>query len=257
MRKQLAKWGKAIATRSLPAIALNFLVSAALCHARSEAHSCLPANSLPMSSSTQGEYSISFDPVIWAPGHTYTVSIKGAFPIRMGPAESGSQDVHLSAFEWPIYPAPLTAASAESYVILSKLTYVSPKLSTFKAVVSANAPTGAVQLSLSADPGFQQFTGIHIQPPAPRTSPSPQSSFTCPMVTIASLSPSAWMAGIENPTVIKGSGFTSEATASCIATQIVITSDAASPTGRIFRLSKVRIVDSTTILAVITPGIGD
>jgi len=257
MRKQPGKRGKAIATRSLPAITLNSLVFAALCHAQSQAHTCMPANDLPISPNTPGQYSISFDPVAWTPGHTYTVSIKGAFPIHPGPAESGCMDVHLSAFKWPNYPAPLKAASASSYVILSDLTYVGPKLSTFKASVAANAPTAIIQLSLSAGPGFQQFTEIHIQPPAPRTRPSPPPSFTCPMVIIASISPGAWMAGIENPTVIKGSGFTSEATASCIATQIDVTPDTASPKGRIYQLSEVRIVDSTTIVAVITPGIGD
>jgi len=65
------------------------------------------------------------------------------------------------------------------------------------------------------------------------------------------------MAGIENPTVIKGSGFTSEATASCIPTQIDVTPDTASRKSRIHQLSKVRTVDSTTIVAVITPRIGD
>jgi hypothetical protein len=257
MRKQLGKWEKAIATRSLHAMTLKLFVSVALCHAQSEAHTCMPANDLQMSPNTQGQYSISFDPVIWTPGHTYTVSIKGAFSIHLGSAESGCQDVHLSALEWPNYPAPLEAASANSYVILRDLTYVSPKLSTFKASVAANAPTGTIQLSLSAGPGFQQFTEVHIQLPVPRTPPSPPSSYTCPMVTIASLSPPLWMAGIENPTVIKGSGFTSEATASCIPTQIDVTPDTASRKSRIHQLSKVRTVDSTTIVAVITPRIGD
>ena len=71
-----------------------FLTCATVCHAQFEATACMPVNNITPSS--QG--TVSIDPVTWAPGHTYTVSITGGYPIALDQAY-GCPDVVLSEYE--------------------------------------------------------------------------------------------------------------------------------------------------------------
>ena len=66
----------------LRAVSLMLLISPAVCHAQFEATACMPVNNI--TPSNQGMVSI--DPVTWAPGHTYTVSITGGYPIALDQA---------------------------------------------------------------------------------------------------------------------------------------------------------------------------
>lgn len=95
-----------------------------------------------------------------------------------------------------------------------------------------------------------------IENASPPKQPSPAPTPYCPYPAYAPVtdntpvSPSVWFAGKTYPIVISGTGFTTEAaaTASCPATQITINVNAGS-----VKLSDVRVLDSTTITAVVEP----
>jgi hypothetical protein len=272
MCKPMENLGKIIAIRFPLATTFIFLISGAVCHAQFEASTCALINDLPDDFYSLNNYGLSVNPLTWSPGHTYTVSIEGTYPILPpGGAEPACPDVRVSAWEWPNYPAPDPSGPPDSYVNLSNLNVISPTLTTFTASVADGAPLGIFQLDLSAFPGGWFLWTVQIQPPAPPNPPSSPSQPECGTITLAPvsaaapatastpaipstpISPSTWVAGVNTPIIIKGSGFTSQTTASCIATQVSVTEGTGPTSIEPVPLSEVKIVDSTTITAVVTP----
>jgi hypothetical protein len=83
--------------------------------------------------------------------------------------------------------------------------------------------------------------------------PGSPATASSPAVPSTPISPNVWIAGVDNPIIIKGSGFTSQAVGDCIATQ-VIASEAGGPSGsEVIPISNIKIVDDNTITAVVTP----
>jgi hypothetical protein len=235
-----------------------FLISVANCHAQFMATGCAPANDLQFKD--QG-YLVG-NPVIWAPGHSYTFTIDGTYSIKLRGYDGGCPDVAVSAWEWPApwgpNPSGEGVGPAAQYIHLSNLTYVNPTLTTVTASVDADAPIGYIQLMLVGDADGYAFWGIDIKVPPPPPAPGPISppQASCPTPAFAPVtattpvSPSVWFAGKKYPIVITGTGFTTpaKATDSCPATQITVSVE----TGSV-ALSEVRVVDSTTITAVVEP----
>jgi hypothetical protein len=241
---------------------LLFLISVANCHAQFMATGCAPANDLQFKD--QG-YLVG-NPIIWAPGHTYTFTIDGTYSIKLRGYDGGCPDVAVSAWEWPAPWGPNPwgegVGPAAQYIHLSNLTYVNPTLTTVTASVDADAPIGYIQLMLVGDADGYAFWGIDIKVPPPPPAPGPISppQASCPTPAFAPVtattpvSPSVWFAGRKYPIVITGTGFTTpaKATDSCPATQITVSVE----TGSV-ALSEVRVVDSTTITAVVEPAEAD
>ena len=258
MRKLLGNRMKVAAVRTLQAMTLIALLSAPLSHAQFMAQACAPINNI--SWRDQGE--LQAIPVIWSPGHTYTVSLIGAFSITslLG---SDCPDIAVSEWEWPDYPNYDEIGPPAQYIHLSNLTYVSSTLTTFTASVDGGAPFGYVELMLKSSSEGYAFWGVAIEPPAPPTPPSPPlppppppPPAPCPTPAFAPVSPntpvspSVWFAGKTYPIVITGTGFTTPANAtdSCPATQITVSVD----TGSV-ALSDVTVLNSTTITATAEP----
>jgi hypothetical protein len=249
---------KVAAVRTLQAMTLIALLSAPLSHAQFMTQACAPINNI--SWRDQGE--LQAIPVIWSPGHTYTVSLIGAFSITslLG---SDCPDIAVSEWEWPDYPNYDEIGPPAQYIHLSNLTYVSSTLTTFTASVDGGAPFGYVELMLKSSSEGYAFWGVAIEPPAPPTPPSPPlppppppPPAPCPTPAFAPVSPntpvspSVWFAGKTYPIVITGTGFTTPANAtdSCPATQITVSVD----TGSV-ALSDVTVLNSTTITATAEP----
>jgi pimeloyl-ACP methyl ester carboxylesterase len=231
--------------RTAQAVAVLCLLSAAVGHAQFSATACMPDNSLQI----QDQGAITLTPDVWAPGHTYTVTINGTYPIS---DDCVLSEVSVSAWQWPGYPNYLDTGAGATFITLSNLAWVNSTVTTFDVSVASDAPTGPIFLALRSTFGWD-FWGVSIQPPAPPTPPAPPPPPTCQTPAFAPSSPvtpDTWIPGETYQITVKGTGFTTaaDATSSCPTTQITISVD----TGSV-DLSNVVVVDSTTINATVTP----
>ena len=258
MHKRLGKWGRTIAIGSLRAMTFLFLICAATCHAQAIIGGCMPTNDLTFNSQYQvtdpsgNIIQTTMDPVGWAPGKTYTVSIENGFPVisYLWRDPSGCPDVIISAWQWPQAPNPYTVGAISSDVTLSGLTYVNPTLSTFTASVAGSAQPGEhIFFQLSSYVGVLQYWDIQIQSPQPPNGPNPPKN-TCPVPTILGVTPDTWIAGEEYTITVTGTGFitAANATDSCPISVITVSVNTGTVT-----LSNVEVVNSTTITARVKP----
>lgn len=258
MCKLMRKWGRTVVRRSLNAMTLVVLMSGFACYAQFT-DTCMPINDLRFD--TRGEITdpsgniiwTTMWPIVWAPGKTYEVSIKGGFPVASYPSSgsSGCPNVFISAWQWADAPNPYEVGAISQDVTLSNLTYVSPTLSTFTASVSSSAQPGEhVFFQLNAWIGYLLYWDVDIQPPPPPVQPSPPLTPRCSVPTIASVTPATWLAGETYPITVTGTGFTTAANAtdSCPISVITVSVNAGTVT-----LSNVNVIDSTTITATVTP----
>src|SRR5208283_4226412 len=167
-----------------------------------------PANNVTL----QNQGVVMMDPVVWAPGHTYTVTITGIYPSGGNPSDCQS----LSAWQWPGYPDWWETGPNAQYINISDPTWVSPTLTTFDVSVDSGAPTGNVFFELRV-PGGEDFWGVLVQPPPPPNQPGPPSSgpnLPCPPPKFDPnnpVTPDTWIPGQTYNTAVKGTGFTTQA----------------------------------------------
>ncbi|HTW44248.1 MAG TPA: hypothetical protein VMD58_01775, partial [Acidobacteriaceae bacterium] len=188
------------------------------------------------------------DPVAWAPGGTYTVTINGTFPVG-NPDLPGCTDVYFSAWMWPDYPNAGAFGPLDPYVTLSNFVDVSPTVITYTVSISPAAPLGSYvyfELYPANSLAFERYYdywGVQIENPG---SPGPG----CATPAISSVFPSNWTAGDTYPVVIMGSGFTTqaEATSSCPATQMTVSVATGAVT-----VSNVAVINPSEIIATIAP----
>jgi pimeloyl-ACP methyl ester carboxylesterase len=198
----------------------------------------------------QDQGTVSIYPFVWAPGHSYTVTITGTYPTGFG---APTYCLGLSAWQWPDYPDYYQVGGYDSNIQISNPTWVSPTVTTFDVSVNSNAPTGNVFLELQV-PGGEDFWGILIQPPPAPTQPSPPPPAPCATPALDPtnpVTPDTWIPGNTYNITVKGTGFTTQAASSlphCPATTITVGAN----TGTI-ELSNIVVVDSTTITATVTP----
>src|ERR1039458_5327340 len=166
MLKPLENLGRALTGRAAHAVAMFCLACAAVGHAQFIDVTCMPVNSLQI----QDQGSVTIWPNVWAPGHSYTVSMHGTYPIN-----GDCPNIGISAWEWPAYPDYYNTGPADPYINLSNFTQVSPTLTTFDVSVSGDAPTGYVFFELKGHSTaftYEDFFGVSIQPPPPPNGPS-------------------------------------------------------------------------------------
>ena len=205
-----------------------------------------PANSVTL----QDQGTVSIYPFVWAPGHSYTVTITGTYPTGFG---APTYCLGLSAWQWPDYPDYYQVGGYDSNIQISNPTWVSPTVTTFDVSVNSNAPTGKDFLELQV-PGGEDFWGILIQPPPAPTQPSPPPPAPCATPALDPtnpVTPDTWIPGKTYNITVKGTGFTTQAASSlpnCPATTITVSV----PTGSV-ALSNIVVVDSSTITAAVTP----
>ncbi len=234
---------RSFATRTVLGLAVLCLACASVSRAQ-----CVsaPANSVTL----QDQGTVSIYPFVWAPGHSYTVTITGTYPTGFG---APTYCLGLSAWQWPDYPDYYQVGGYDSNIQISNPTWVSPTVTTFDVSVNSNAPTGKDFLELQV-PGGEDFWGILIQPPPAPTQPSPPPPAPCATPALDPtnpVTPDIWIPGRTYNITVKGTGFTTQATSSlpqCPATTITVTV----PTGSV-ALSNIVVVDSSTITATVTP----
>ena len=234
---------RSFATRTVLGLAVLCLACASVSRAQ-----CVsaPANSVTL----QDQGTVSIYPFVWAPGHSYTVTITGTYPTGFG---APTYCLGLSAWLWPDYPDYYQVGGYDSNIQISNPTWVSPTVTTFDVSVNSNAPTGNVFLELQV-PGGEDFWGILIQPPPAPTQPSPPPPAPCATPALDPtnpVTPDTWIPGNTYNITVKGTGFTTQAASSlphCPATTITVGAN----TGTI-ELSNIVVVDSTTITATVTP----
>ena len=171
---------------------------------------CLPGNFLQNAQSAP-----SMTPNVWSPGATYQVTLTSKKSIEAGSHDCTSAG--LSAWQWDQYPNPYDIQTPSPYVTLSNLSYVNPQLTTFRVVVSPNAPAGYVYLSLS---GISQdlrstpsmFFGAKIDPAATANATPPSPPFYpytyCTEPTyLTSVTPETMQPGQTYSITVRGHGF--------------------------------------------------
>ena len=179
-----------------------------------------PANSVTL----QDQGTVSIYPFVWAPGHSYTVTITGTYPTGFG---APTYCLGLSAWQWPDYPDYYQVGGYDSNIQISNPTWVSPTVTTFDVSVNSNAPTGKDFLELQV-PGGEDFWGILIQPPPAPTQPSPPPPAPCATPALDPtnpVTPDTWIPGKTYNITVKGTGFTTQAASSlpqCPATTITV-----------------------------------
>lgn len=141
----------------------------------------------------QDEGIITMWPVVWAPGHSYNVTISGTYPITDNCTDT---EVSISAWEWPDAPDYYQVGPADPNIHLSGLTWVSPTETTFNVSVDEGEPTGSIFFSLRSTSGFENFWQVSIQNPPPPSPPSPPQgpSLPCPTPTL-----DAWLVLLQFP----------------------------------------------------------
>jgi pimeloyl-ACP methyl ester carboxylesterase len=235
--------------RTALGLAIVILASTRFSHAQSLDFACMPDNSLQ----PEKEGLIYMDPVVWAPGHSYTVTITGTFPIADNCQDT---EVSVSAWEWPNAPDWWEVGPAATYINLSNLTWVSATQTTFDVSVDGGAPSGNLFFELASVPGFENYWQVGIQPPPPPNPPSPPPgpSLPCPNPVLDPdnpVTPDTWIPGQTYQITVKGTGFTTKAMSSlpyCPATTITLSVD----TGTV-DLTNIVVVNSTTITATVAP----
>jgi len=243
MRKPERKWWKAVATRFFQAMTLIALISAVVCRSQNEATACFPENGNPPTIGNDCGISFSspmpcMNGGVMAPNTTSTMYIRGSIP-----TSGGCPDIFLFAADWDGNMWSLGGAP-DPYVSLSNFQYLSPTLSSFTLSIGGAPPGNQLQIQLYTARYSIYTYDFSIEPPAPPMPPAPsQPNPNCPTITIASVTPSLWMEGVDNPIIITGSGFTSAPEGDCEATQV----SASVP------ISNIKIVDGSTITAVVTP----
>jgi hypothetical protein len=244
MSRRLVSRGRGLVVYAAQAVAVLCLLSASVGHAQFSATACMPDNTLLI----QDQGAVTLTPDVWAPGHTYTVTINGTYPIS---DDCVLTEVSVSAWQWPGYPNYYDTGAGATFITLSNLTWVSSTVTTFNVSVASDAPTGPIFLALRSTFGWD-FWGVSIQPPAPPAPPAPPPHVcqTPAFAPSSPVTPDTWIPGKTYQVTVKGTGFTTpaDATETCPATQITISVD----TGSV-DLSNVVVVDSTTISAKITP----
>src|SRR5580658_10074512 len=195
------------ATRAVLVLAILRLACASISHAQFIDFACMPDNSLQ----TDKEGLIYMDPVVWAPGHSYTVTITGTFPIAVNCTDT---EVSVSAWEWPDAPDWWEIGPGANYINLSNLTWVSATQTTFDVSVDGGAPSGNLFFELASVPGFENYWQVAIQPPPPPNPPSPPPGpqLPCPNPMLDPdnpVTPDTWIPGKTYQITIKGTGFTS------------------------------------------------
>lgn len=250
---------RAVASRVLQVTMCLILASSATSHAQALVDGCLPANDLRYNNYGQvtdpsGNIILTtMMPVVWYPGKTFQVSIGGGFPVLAHPQNgpNGCPDVVMDARQWPNAPNPYEVGGLSQDVTLSNLTYVSPTLSTFTVSVSSSAQPGEhLFIEQFSQLGWVGYWDVSIENPPPPNPPSPPASPNCPAPTIASVTPSTWIAGKTYPITVTGTGFVTAANATdtCPVTVITVSVDTGTVT-----LSNVTVIDSTTVTATVTP----
>ena len=210
MSISLPNWVRSLAGRAVQAVGVMCVASAGVCHAQFIDVTCMPVNSLQI----QDQGSVTIWPNIWAPGHSYTVSMHGTYPIN-----GDCPNIGISAWEWPAYPDYYNTGPADPYINLSNFTQVSPTLTTFDVSVSGDAPTGYVFFELKGHSTaftYEDFFGVSIQPPAPPNGPSPPPVPPCPTPALdpnSPVTPDTWTPGKTYQITVKGTGFTTAANA--------------------------------------------
>jgi pimeloyl-ACP methyl ester carboxylesterase len=237
------------ATRAVLVLAILRLACASISHAQFIDFACMPDNSLQ----TDKEGLIYMDPVVWAPGHSYTVTITGTFPIAVNCTDT---EVSVSAWEWPDAPDWWEIGPGANYINLSNLTWVSATQTTFDVSVDGGAPSGNLFFELASVPGFENYWQVAIQPPPPPNPPSPPPGpqLPCPNPVLDPdnpVTPDTWLPGQTYQITVKGTGFTTKAMSSlpyCPATTITLSVK----TGTV-DLTNIVVVNSTTITATVAP----
>ncbi|MGA9670803.1 MAG: hypothetical protein WBQ94_16450, partial [Terracidiphilus sp.] len=192
-------------------------------------------------------------PRVWAPGHSYTVTISGAFPVYDDYPSCTTAIVSIFANQWPTPPEWWTIGPLATYIHLSKFIWVDSTTSTFDVSVDSDAPTGTIALTYFPGEDISLIWGIPIQPPPPPNPPSPPGPPPCRTPALdpdAPVTPDTWIPGQTSDITVKGTGFTmsANATSNCPATTITIDVNV----GKV-DYSNIVVVDSTTITAKVTP----
>ncbi|MGA3133183.1 MAG: hypothetical protein ABSD59_20480 [Terracidiphilus sp.] len=239
---------RSIATRVALGLATVCVAGTSVSHAQFIVYGCMPGNTLQI----ENQGILTTDPVIWSPGHSYTVFISGTYPI----AGSACPNTDLSVTEWPKYPDLFEFGPSPQYIHLSKLTWVNSTTTTFDVSVDSGAPTGMIILYLTGAFGYWDYWGVSIQPSPPPNppSPSPPPPQACPTPALdpnTPVTPDTWIPGKTYQIKVKGTGFTTQAASSlpnCPATTITLSVK----TGSV-NLSNIVVVDPTTITATVAP----
>ena len=245
------------AKRAVLALAVIYPVCTATSRAQSIDSACMPNNNLLLNQSGW----ISLGPNEWAPGYSYTVTIRGTYPIASGEY----CDVAIMADEWPDYPNYYDFGPLDPHIHLTNLTWVNPTTTTFEVSVDGDAPTGIIYVALhstyflppSLDDPYWDYFVVSIQPPPPPGQPPPPGPGPCPTPQFDPnnpVTPDTWIPGKTYQITVKGTGFTTaaNATTNCPATTITASVQSGS-----VDLSNIVVVDSTTITATVAPAVDD
>jgi len=264
MRKSLGMWVRVVATRSLQAMTVICLFSACVCHAQL-IEGCLVSNDYSNSPIPGDPTTITL--LTWYSGHTYTVDIKGAW----GPVTPpGCEYLQAYVFKMPngyndrstwvldpavTVPKPTEAVSVNgiSYTFdIQNTTYVDPMNASLSVTVGGTAPETDLLVLYCMNCMFGDRVGYLVDINPPPAAPGPPS---CPMPTIASVSPKYWFAGKTFDIAINGNNFITKKAASdtCPETQVWISA----PSGETLLQSSPNVISSTQINATVAPAASD